>query len=91
MKDNKCFSLLICVVFMIYCFAGCSAKKAQTVAGFTEFMESAGFKVEEVTDEVETEDLAKTVLLATSEDYQIAFYEFIEDETGEDIFNNIKS
>ena len=49
-------------------------------------MEQAGFVVQDVTAETETNGLATNVLIAVGEQYQIEYYELTDPETGEDVF-----
>jgi len=90
MKTKRILISILCVVTIICCLTGCSPKTAQTVSGFTEFMEAAGFEVHNITASTETNGLVTAVLIAAGENYQIEFYEFKDSETGEAFFNNIK-
>ena len=90
MKTNRIFAFTLCFLTIICCLTGCSSKTAQTVAGFTEFMEASDFVVQDVTEDTETNGLATTVLIASSGDYQIEFYVLTDNDTGEGVFYNNK-
>ena len=70
---------------------GCGSKTAQTVDGFIQVMEDAGFEVEDVTAEMGTNDLATSVIIAVGENYQIEFLELVDSETGKGVFNGNKA
>ena len=90
MKLTRTIAFVLCFG-MILCFmTACGSKTPQTVSGFTEIMEGAGFEVQDVTADTETNDLATTVLIAVGENYQIEFYELVDSDTGEGVFYNNK-
>lgn len=68
----------------------CGSKTPQTVEGFTQIMETSGFDVQDITDDAETDSLARSVFAAVGDDYQIDFLEFADSEIGEDYFDNKK-
>lgn len=91
MKTIKAKSAFIIVlsVFFLFMFTGCASKTPQTPDGFIQVMEDAGFEVKDVTEEAEdTDDLATSVLFAVGENYQIEFYELVDNETGAGVFYN---
>lgn len=79
---------IILSVLLLSVFTGCQSRTAQTTAGFIQVMEDAGFEVEDVTDQIDTDDLATSVVIALGENYQIEFYEFVDSETGLGVFYN---
>ncbi len=90
MKAKRLVLFLFCIA--IFCsLSGCFSKTPQTVAGFTDFMESAGFEVTDATADTETNGLASAVIIALCENYRIEFYQLVDNETGEAVFYNIKS
>lgn len=90
MKLTKVIILVLCFGMLLCVMTACSSKTPQTVSGFTEVMEAAGFEVQDVTADMETKDLATAVLVAVGENFQIEFYELIDSETGEGVFYNNK-
>ena len=90
MKLTKVIILVLCFGMLLCVMTACSSKTPQTVSGFTEVMEAAGFEVQDVTADTETNDLATAVLVAVGENFQIEFYELIDSETGEGVFYNNK-
>ena len=91
MKTKRILISILCVVTIICCLTGCSPKTAQTVSGFTEFMEAAGFEVQNVTANTETNGLTTAVLIAACENYQIEFSVLKDSETGEFVFTMAKN
>ncbi len=80
------FCCLICVVFL----SSCAEKTSQTPQEFTYIMEEAGFTVQDVSEETQSNGLATTVLIAVGEQYQIEYYELTDAETGEGMFYHNK-
>lgn len=90
MKAKRVVLFLFCIAILCS-LIGCSSKTAQTVEGFTDFMETAGFEVTDATADTETNALASAVIIALCENYQIEFYQLIDNETGKAVFYNNKS
>lgn len=90
MKLTKAIALVLCFGMLLCVMTACSSKTPQTVSGFTKVLEAAGFEVQDVTADTETNDLATAVLVAVGENFQIEFYELVDSETGEGVFYNNK-
>ena len=87
MKNKKILFTMIIAVLLSAMLAGCGARVAQTPDGFTEVMEASGFEVQDATEEADEGITA--MLVATEENYQIDFFEFIDSGTAEDIFDEM--
>ena len=90
MRFLKATATLVCFVMLLSFMTGCGTKKPQTVSGFTKVMEETDFEVQDVTATTITNGRANAVIIAVCDDYQIEFFELIDSETGEDVFNNNK-
>lgn len=90
MKPTRVISFMLCLVMILCVMTACGSKTPQTVSGFTKVMEDAGFEVQDVTADTETNGLATAVLVAVGDNYQIEFFELIDNETGEGVFYNNK-
>lgn len=90
MKRTKLLLLMLCVGVLLCTLTACGSKTPQTVSGFTDVMEAAGFDVQDVTATTNTNGLATAVLVAAGEHYQLEFYKLTDSETGEGVFYNNK-
>ena len=90
MRISKFVVILISVVIFICSLCGCSSKTAINTDTFIKTLEAEGFTVTDVTSTTETNGLAKSVIIADNEKYQIEFYVLKDNDTGEGVFYNNK-
>lgn len=90
MKTNQIAIIFISAVMLMCALCGCSPKTAIDTETFTKTMEAEGFTVTDITNEVETNDVATAVLIAANDNYQIEFYVLTDTDTGEGVFYNNK-
>ena len=91
MKIGKATASLFCIIIALCSLFGCSSKTAISTQVFTDTMEAENFTVTDVTSDIEQNDVATTVLIATCDNYQIEFWELTDTETGEEMFYRIKN
>ncbi len=88
---KKASLIIVFVLALATLLSACGGNKtAKTPEEFTSFMEDKNFRVDDVTASTNTDDLANKVLVAYNGNYQIEFYELIDDATGNGVFNNNK-
>lgn len=81
----KCAFTVFTCMLLLSVLTGCGVKTAQTAEGFTQIMEDAGFDVEDVAVEPETDGRTST-LAAVGKNYQMDYYAFTDNETCADFF-----
>ncbi|MBQ8249729.1 MAG: hypothetical protein IJY93_07625 [Clostridia bacterium] len=89
MLKRKSVAVVMLIVSLILLLSACTSDKtAKTADEFTTLMEGKGFTVLDVTEDTETNGLANAVLIAMNDNYQIEFYDLIDNESGEGVFYN---
>ena len=84
---KKRWLLLISMALFALMLTACGSREAQTIEGFTEIMEQAGFYVEHGSDEM----LSVAWAIDAEERFQIAFYVFESEFEANRAFDEIRS
>ena len=92
MNKIKFVSFFLCIITIACAFTGCSARAAASSKDFAEMMTEAGYTVNDISDEADTNNLAKKVIFAIEKDekYEIQYFELMNSDTGLVAFNNRK-
>ena len=89
MKKARVFAVVLCLVMLLSCLTACSTdKKALTAEGFTKIMEENGFEVNDIS--AVTDASQKYSIIAVCDDFQVEYYEFIDEDTCKDTFDSLK-
>jgi len=87
---KKFISLTLSLLIISLLFSACAPKNPISADSFITQMESEGFTVIDVTSSTETNGNATKVLIAKKGNYQIEFYQLINKEIGEAVFETNK-
>ncbi len=85
MKRFHKFAALAMMMVMLVGLTACSKKTAISVEEFNDILESKGCTIEDATGQLAPESIT-AISLALSDDYQIEFYEFVDNETATAVF-----
>ncbi len=89
---KKRIALVILSLLLLLGLTACNVgNEPQTAESYTAAMEEAGFTVEDVTDQLSSEQQDVTVLAASNESFRLVFYELEDTAMGGRIFRNAQA
>ena len=89
MKRLHKITVIVMMVMMLVGLTACSKKTAISVEEFNDTLESKGYTIEDATGQLAPDSIT-AISLALSDNYQIEFYEFVDDRTATAVFQENK-